>query len=195
MAGGALFGEVAVVAGLVDVERHQIHCRIMVGAVPAVAIEEAIDDVLGVGILEVGGGDGGDFWTVLRHERLRGHYMAVRIKTGAGGRGRIGGWGLARLAGMGAGGAFGASGASRSRLRRGAAGAGADRASEEAARGVARVRWAHSCGGSRVLSRRGHRGAEVGRAVRSVAGEGGRARGVFLFGVRDGGLLSGAAGD
>ena len=33
----------------------------VVRTVPAVAFEEAVDDVLGVGVLEVDGGDGGDF--------------------------------------------------------------------------------------------------------------------------------------
>ena len=33
---------------LVDVERHQIHGRMMMRAVPAVAVEKAVDDVLGV---------------------------------------------------------------------------------------------------------------------------------------------------
>jgi hypothetical protein len=42
-----------VVANLIDVDRDQIHCRVMVRSVPAIAFEEAVDNVLGVGVLEV----------------------------------------------------------------------------------------------------------------------------------------------
>src|ERR1039458_6193632 len=47
-------------AGLVDVERHQVHGRIMVRAVPAVTIQQAVDDVLRVRVLEIGGDNGGE---------------------------------------------------------------------------------------------------------------------------------------
>ena len=51
------------VAHLVDVERHQVHGRTVVRAVPAVAVEKAVDDVLRVRVLEVGGDNGGEFRT------------------------------------------------------------------------------------------------------------------------------------
>jgi hypothetical protein len=35
----------------------------MVRAVPAVTIQQAVNDVLSVRVLEVGGNDGGEFWT------------------------------------------------------------------------------------------------------------------------------------
>ena len=63
MARRALAAEV-VGAHLIDIERHQVHGRIMVRAVPAVAIEKAVDDVLRVRVLEIGGDDGGEFGTI-----------------------------------------------------------------------------------------------------------------------------------
>jgi hypothetical protein len=46
-----------VAADLIDEDRHQIHGGTMMRAIPAVALEKAIDDVLGVGVFEVGGAD------------------------------------------------------------------------------------------------------------------------------------------
>ncbi len=57
---GALAAQVAIV-DLIDVERHQVHRRMMMCAIPAVAFEEPVDDVLRVGILEVRRRDRGDF--------------------------------------------------------------------------------------------------------------------------------------
>ena len=45
---------------LVDVERDQVHGRMVVPSVPTVTVEKAIDDVLGVGVFVVDGDDGGD---------------------------------------------------------------------------------------------------------------------------------------
>ena len=58
-AGLALAAEV-VLGELVDVERHQVHRRAVVAAAPAVPFEEAVADVLAVGVLAVLGDDGGD---------------------------------------------------------------------------------------------------------------------------------------
>jgi hypothetical protein len=49
-----------IVTNLVDVDRDQIHLRVMVSAVPAIALEETIDDVLRMGVLEVRGADRGE---------------------------------------------------------------------------------------------------------------------------------------
>ena len=58
-AGLALAAEV-VPGELVDVERHQVHRRAVMAAAPAVPFEEAVADVLAVGVLAVLGDDGGD---------------------------------------------------------------------------------------------------------------------------------------
>ena len=58
-AGLALAAEV-VPGELVDVERHQVHFRAVVAAAPAVPFEEAVADVLAVGVLAVLGYDGRD---------------------------------------------------------------------------------------------------------------------------------------
>ena len=43
----------------------------MVRAVPAVTIQEAVDDVLGVRVLETGGDNGGELWTHwIAHEKI-----------------------------------------------------------------------------------------------------------------------------
>ena len=49
---------------LVDVERDEVHCGPMVATIPAIAFQEAVDDVLGVGVFVVDGGDGGDLGAV-----------------------------------------------------------------------------------------------------------------------------------
>lgn len=38
---------------LVDIERHYVHGRVMVGALPSVTVQEPVNDVLGVGVFEV----------------------------------------------------------------------------------------------------------------------------------------------
>jgi hypothetical protein len=48
-----------VVPDLVEVDRDEIHLGMMMGPVPAVPLEEAVDDMLCVGIFEVGGADRG----------------------------------------------------------------------------------------------------------------------------------------
>ena len=60
MSGGAFPAEV-VGTDLVDVEGEQVHFRVMEFAVPAIAVEEAVDDVLGVGVFEEDGADGCEF--------------------------------------------------------------------------------------------------------------------------------------
>lgn len=40
-------------ADLIDIERHQVHGRIMMGAVPAVTVQKAVDDMLRMRILEI----------------------------------------------------------------------------------------------------------------------------------------------
>ena len=46
----------------------------MVRAVPAVAIQKAVDDVLRVRILEIGGDDGGEFGTYrIAHDKIPEH--------------------------------------------------------------------------------------------------------------------------
>ena len=57
----AILGEVALGA-LVDVEGDDIHLGAVMAAVPAIPLEEAVDDVLSVGVLVVRGDDGGDTW-------------------------------------------------------------------------------------------------------------------------------------
>ena len=58
-------------AHLVDVERHQIHGRIMMRTVPTVTVQEAVHDMLSVRILEVGGDDCGEFGTYrIAHDKI-----------------------------------------------------------------------------------------------------------------------------
>ena len=71
-----------VVSHLVDVERHHLHLGAMVPAVPAVALEEAVYDVLGVGIFVVDRHDGGDAWAS-RHVGVSPH---TARNTGSGPR-------------------------------------------------------------------------------------------------------------
>ena len=54
-------------AHLVDVQRNQIHLRMMVRAVPAVSLQIPVDDVLRVRVLSVDGCDRGKLRTVTRH--------------------------------------------------------------------------------------------------------------------------------
>ena len=61
-ASGAVGGEVAV-GTLVNVEGDEVHIGMVVFAVPAVAFEEAVDDVLAVGVFAVLCDDCGDFGT------------------------------------------------------------------------------------------------------------------------------------
>ena len=167
MARGALAAQV-VGADLVDVERDQVHGRIMVRAVPAVAIQKAVDDVLGVRVLEVGGDDGGEFGTRrIAHEQIPSchDYMPAA--------GALAALAAAACAGRADGGAAGGVGTGARTARRGA--------------GVRRPR---SCGGPRVLSRRRYRPAEGRRPVRPAARAGGRAGRAVLFDLRDRGLLS-----
>jgi hypothetical protein len=49
---GALLEEVAL-AVLIDVERDDIHLRVVIDTVPSVAVEEAVDDVLGMEISSI----------------------------------------------------------------------------------------------------------------------------------------------
>ena len=53
-------------AHLVHVKRHKIHRGIMVRAVPAVAIEKTVDNVLRMRVLEVDGDDGGELQILIR---------------------------------------------------------------------------------------------------------------------------------
>src|SRR5690349_5977297 len=55
----AAFTAQIVLADLVDVERNEIERRMMILAMPAVSIEETVDNMLGVRILEIPGDDGG----------------------------------------------------------------------------------------------------------------------------------------
>ena len=48
-----------VVPDLVDVDRDEIHLRVMMGPIPAVPFEEAVDDMLRVGKLEIRRADRG----------------------------------------------------------------------------------------------------------------------------------------
>jgi hypothetical protein len=54
MAVSALLKEIAF-AVLIDVERDDIHVRTVVDAVPSIAVEEAVDDVLGMEISSIRG--------------------------------------------------------------------------------------------------------------------------------------------
>ena len=60
---GAVCGQVAF-GPLVDVDRNQIHRRLVVAAIPAVAFEKAVDNVLAVRVLAVFGNDGSDLGTL-----------------------------------------------------------------------------------------------------------------------------------
>ena len=62
-AGRSILAQIAF-GTLIHVQRDQIHGRVVVPAVPAVAFEEAVADVLGVGVLAVLGDDAGDFGAV-----------------------------------------------------------------------------------------------------------------------------------
>ena len=55
----AAFAAQIIVADLVDIERNQIEWRVMILAVPAVPVEEPVNNVLGVRVLEISGDDGG----------------------------------------------------------------------------------------------------------------------------------------
>src|SRR6185437_8714699 len=46
---------------LIDVERNKVHGWVMVGSVPSIAFEEAVDDMLGMRILPVYSYNGGEF--------------------------------------------------------------------------------------------------------------------------------------
>ena len=54
-------------AHLVDIQRNQVHFRMMMRAVPAVSFQKAVDDMLRVRILPVDGGDRGKLRTVTSH--------------------------------------------------------------------------------------------------------------------------------
>ena len=46
---------------LIDIERNKVHGWMMVGSVPSIAFEEAIDDMLGMRIFPVYSYNGGEF--------------------------------------------------------------------------------------------------------------------------------------
>ena len=142
----------------------------MVRAVPAVAIQEAVDDMLRVRILKIGGDDGGEFGTHrIAHDKIpRAHdYMpaACGMVVLGGCRGR------AERAGPGRHPPFPNA---RARLHAQRAG----------------LRRPRSRRGPRVLSRRRHRPAQSRRPVRPAARQRRRARRALLFHLRDRGLLS-----
>ena len=70
-----------VVPDLVDVERDQVHGRAVMPAVPAVAFEEAVDDVLSVGVLVIGGGDRGNSGSAYGHSDRDGPPIAGNCET------------------------------------------------------------------------------------------------------------------
>lgn len=57
-------------ADLIDVERNDVHRRMMVRAMPAVPVEVAVDDVFAVGKFEVGSNNGCKLGTNAAHKRM-----------------------------------------------------------------------------------------------------------------------------
>jgi hypothetical protein len=62
MASGSLLEEVTL-ASLIDVQRYDIHFRVMIPTVPAIAVQETVHNVLGMGIFLIRSNHGRKPWT------------------------------------------------------------------------------------------------------------------------------------